>query len=238
MTEEKKQNKPVEKAKEQKQNQPGEKPQEKKQERAPSKRRRPSNRRRKKPPVQNDDKKQKEQGTQGKPNSQQPSQKKDLSKDSRNRHQSKSSDERNAKQKDQHGSRPASKKNQSSNRGKRRDPHGSDRRDKYKKPTPIFKKAKPAREGQIRQVIFKKNNTAYFSKTGEKDVRLELMDQVEPHVLYRGNNRKYYVATEYSGILHVIVKYDEYEEAKEELRIRGEHDFSHILEFEVESNID
>lgn len=87
-------------------------------------------------------------------------------------------------------------------------------------------------------MIFKKNNNAYFSKTGEKDVRLELMDQVEPHFLYRGNNRRYYLATEYSGILHVIVDFDEYEEAKEALRIRGEHDFSQILDFEVESNIE
>ena len=240
MTEEKNQNKPAGKPQDQKQNQPGEKPQEKKTERSSSNRRRPSNRRRKKPPVLNDDSKKSEQG---KAKSNQTAQKaplkKDPAKDVKNRNQSKSSGERNGRQKDQQDGRPAVKKNpSSSNRGKRRDQHSNDRRDKNKKPTSVFKKAKAPRPGQIRQLIFKKNNNAYFSKTGEKDVRLELMDQVEPHFLYRGNNRRYYVATEYSGILHVIVDFDEYEEAKEALRIRGEHDFSQILEFEVESNLE
>ncbi len=238
MTEEKQQNKPAVKPQEKKQNKPGEKPQEKKQERSSSNRRRPSNRRRKKPAVQTDDKKQNEQGNQGESNVKQTPQKKDQSKDAKSRNQGKTAEDRPSKQKDQQGGRSSNKKSQSSNRGKRRDQHGTDRRDSTRKPSPVFKKAKAPRPGQIRQMIFKKNNNAYFSKTGEKDIRLELMDQVEPHVLYRGANRKYYVATEYSGILHVIVEFEEYDEAKEALRIRGEHDFSHVLEFDVESNID
>lgn len=183
--------------------------------------RRRSNRRRKKPSANRGDEKQNQQ------NENKDAQRKKPAGDISSR----------KKDQDRKDQRSSAKKSSGSSRSGRRD-HRSENRDSSTKARVTFAKPKKQREEQVRQLIYKKNGAAFFIKTGEKDVRLELMDQTEPHVLYRGNDRKYYVATEYSGIMHVIVKFETYEEAKEELKIRGEHDFSQILDFEVEGNIE
>ncbi len=198
--------------------------------------RRRSNRRRKKPATNRSDENQK------KPNQNQQNNKQDTQGKKPSGDKGSRRNDQSRKDKDQ---RASGKKSGGSNRGSRRDHRSDKRTDKRtdkrgssSKGRVTFAKPKKQREAQDRQMIYKKNGVTLFMKTGEKDVRLELMDQVEPHVLFRGNNRKYYVATEYSGIMHVIVEYETYDEAKVELGIRGEHDFSHILEFEVEGNIE
>jgi len=197
--------------------------------------RRRSNRRRKKPATNRSDENQKKQ------NQNQQDNKKDAQGKKPSGDKGSRRNDQSRKDKDRKDQRTSGKKSGGSNRGSRRD-HRSDKRTDKRgtsaKGRVTFAKPKTHREAQDRQMIYKKNGVTLFMKTGEKDVRLELMDQVEPHVLFRGNNRKYYVATEYSGIMHVIVEYETYDEAKVELGIRGEHDFSHILEFEVEGNIE